>query len=210
MKPTILINFKTYNYGEKVLKLSKEIEKINKNIIVAVQPTDIREISKKTKLKVYSQHSDYIKPGRSTGFITTESLKSAGASGVLLNHSEHPIKLGAIKETIKRCKKNKLKSAVFISEISDVKKIGKLKPDFLIYEPPELVAGNLSVSNSKPETIRRIAKLTKTKFLVGAGIKTNEDIKKSMELGACGVAFSSVITTAKNPKKTLKKLLSGL
>jgi thiamine monophosphate synthase len=43
---------------------------------------------------------------------------------------------------------------------------------------------------------------------VGAGIKTKEDIDKSIKLGASGVAFSSVITTARNPRKVLKELLN--
>ncbi|MFA5060957.1 MAG: triose-phosphate isomerase [Candidatus Pacearchaeota archaeon] len=207
MKPIILINFKTYNYGKIAIALAKEIEKVNKNIIIAVQPTDIKEISSKTKLKVYSQHVDSAKPERATGFITPESVKSVGASGVLLNHSEHQIDFKTLKETIKRCKKIKLNTAIFASGLKEAKKIEKLKPTFLIYEPPELVGGKISVSSSKPEIISKIAKSIKTKFLVGAGIKTKEDIKNSIKLGASGVAFASVITTAKNPKKTLKELL---
>lgn len=206
-KPIILINFKTYNYGKKVLKLSKEIEKANKKIILAIQPTDIKEVSSKTKLKIYSQHTDHAKPGRATGFITPESIKRVGASGTLLNHSEHSLKFNTLKETIKRCKEVRLKTAVFISNLKEAKKIEKLRPDFLIYEPAELVAGKISVSSSKPETISKIAKSIKTKFLVGAGIKTNEDIKKALQLGASGVAFSSVVTTARNPGKVLKELL---
>jgi triosephosphate isomerase (TIM) len=208
MKPIILINFKTYNYGEKSVSLAKEIEKADKEIIIAVQPTDIKEISSRTKLKVYAQHVDSAKPERATGFITPESLKSAGAVGVLLNHSEHPIEFKTLKETIKKCKKIKLKTAVFTSGLNKAKKIEKLKPDFLIYEPAELVAGKLSVSSSKPKVISKIAKSIKTKFLVGAGIKTKEDIDKSIKLGASGVAFSSVITTARNPRKVLKELLN--
>lgn len=207
MKPTILINFKTYNYGKKTISLAKEIEKVSKDIIIAVQPTDIKDISSKTKLKIYAQHVDFAKPEKATGFITPESVKSVGASGVLLNHSEHPLDFKNLKETIKRCKKIRLKTAVFVSNLREAKKIEKLKPNFLIYEPPELVGGKVSVSSSKSEIIERIAKSTKTRFLVGAGIKTKEDIDKAIRLGASGVAFASVITTARNPKKVLKKLI---
>lgn len=206
-KPLILINFKTYNYGKKSVSLAKEIEKVSKDIIIAIQPTDIKEISSKTKLKIYAQHVDSAKPEKATGFITPEALKSTGAIGVLLNHSEHPLKFKVLKETIKRCKETKLKTAVFVPSIKEAKKIEKLKPDLLIYEPPELVGGNISVSSSKPEIITKIAESIKIKFLVGAGIKTKEDICKSIKLGASGVAFSSVITTARNPKRTLERLL---
>lgn len=203
----IIINLKTYKYGKDVLKLVKEIEKVGKNFIVGVQPADIYMISKKTKLKIYSQHVDYFEPGRATGFITPESVKGAGAVGVFLNHSEHLVDFQILKKTIQRCREVKLKTAVFSSGLKESKKIEKLKPDFLIYEPPELVAGNVSVSSSKPEVIEKISKKIKIPVLVGAGIKTKNDIEIAKKLGAKGVAFSSVITTSKNPKKVLKEFL---
>ncbi len=207
MKPIIVINLKTYQQGEKVIKLAKIIEKINKNIIIGIQPTDIYEIAKKTKLNIYSQHVDYFSPGRNTGFILPEAVKATGAIGVFLNHSEHKLDFEVLEKTIKRCKKIKLKTLVFAGNLEDAKKIENLKPDLLIYEPPELVAGNISVSAAKPEVISNISKNIKMPFLVGAGVKNYEDLKKSIELGASGIAVSSAITTAKNPEKALKKLI---
>jgi triosephosphate isomerase (TIM) len=201
-----IINFKTYKYGKDSLKIARIIEKVNKKIIIGVQPAEIYFISKNTNLKVYSQHADFYEPGRATGFLILESLKSMGAEGVFLNHSEHPIIFEILKKTMNRCKKLKLKTIVFVSDLSSAKKIEKLKPDFLIYEPPELVGGNISVSTSKPELIKKISKEIKIPFLVGAGIKTKKDIKKSLEFGARGIAISSVITTAKNPEKVLREL----
>jgi triosephosphate isomerase (TIM) len=203
----IIINFKTYKFGKDVLDLAKQMEKINKNIIIGVQPTDIYLISKNTELKVYSQHVDSIEPERATGFITPESVISAGAVGVFLNHSEHPIKFEILKKTIQRCKDVGLKTAVFASSLEESKKIEELNPNYLIYEPPELVAGNISVSNSKPEMIKKISKEIKMPFLVGAGIKTSEDVKKSIELGASGFAISSAITKSENPGEVLRELI---
>jgi triosephosphate isomerase len=45
------------------------------------------------------------------------------------------------------------------------------------------------------------------KFLVGAGIKDNNDLKIAIRLGASGIALSSAITTSKNPGKVLRELL---
>jgi triosephosphate isomerase len=207
MKPLIIINFKTYKQGNEALKLAKIIEKIDKNIIIGVEPSDICLISKKTNLKIFAQHVDPFEPGRYTGYIIHEAIKKDGAIGSFLNHSEHPLNFKTIKKTISLCKKIRLKTAVFAKSLSEAKKIESLKPDYLIYEPPELVAGNISISTSKPEIIARIAHELKTPFLVGAGIKTNEDVKKSLELGAIGIAISSAITTAKNPGKVLKELI---
>ena len=74
-KPIVVINFKTYKQGNSAIKLAKIIERVDKNIIIGVQASDIYEISKKTKLRVYSQHVDYFKPGRNTGYILPEAVK---------------------------------------------------------------------------------------------------------------------------------------
>ncbi len=201
-----VINFKTYKTGKDALKLAKTIEKFNKNIIIGVQPSHLNEIATKTKLKVYSQHVDQFKPERHTGYIIPETIKKDGAKGTFLNHSEHKIPFRILKKTIKVCKETKLKTIVFASNLKEAKRIQKLKPDLLIIEPPELVATKTSVSKEKPELIRNISKKLKTKFLVGAGIHTKEDVKIALKLGASGVALSSAITRSKNPKKVLKDL----
>lgn len=208
-KPIIVINLKTYQQGEKSVEIAKEIEKVDKNIILGVQASDIYEIAKKTKLKIYAQHVDHFEPGRNTGYILPEAVKKDKAIGTFLNHSEHKLTMDVIKKTIEHCKKIKLKTMVFVKDIKQAKEVEKLNPDFLIYEPPELVAGNISVSSAKPEIIKNLSKKLKktTRFLVGAGIKTREDVITSMKLGASGIAVSSAITKAKDPKKKLKELM---
>jgi len=207
MKPVIIINFKTYKQGKDVIKLAKALEKVRKDIIIGVQASDVYEITKAVKLKVYAEHVDPYKPGRYTGFVIPEAVKKDGAIGSFLNHSEHALDFKTIKKTVKRCKQVGLKTAVFAKDLKQAVKIKKLKPDYLIYEPPELVAGKVSVSTSKPEIIEKIAKKLKMPFLVGAGIKTREDVKTSLKLGASGIAVSSAITKAKNPGKALRKLI---
>lgn len=208
MKPIIVINFKTYKQGKAAVELAKQIGKINKNIIVGVQASDIEEIARKTKLKVYSQHVDAYKPGRYTGYIIPEAIKKDKAEGTFLNHSEHKINFDILKKTINRCKKIGLKTMVFVGNLKEAKKIEKLKPTYLIFEPPELVAGKISVSKAKPDLIKNLSKHLKLKFLVGAGIHSKEDIKIALKLGASGLAVSSAIVKAKNPGKKLRELIN--
>ncbi len=208
MKPLIVINLKTYQQGNDVLKLCKKIDKIDKKIIVGCGATDIYKISKETKLKVYCQHVDSFTKGRNTGFILPEGIKGNGGTGVFLNHSEHPLSFDVLKKTISRCKATKLKTMVFAKDITTAKKIEKLGVDYLVIEPPELVAGKTSISEAQPDLIKKIKKSLKCKFLVGAGIHSREDIKIATKLGASGVAISSVITTSKNPEKILKNLIN--
>ncbi|MAG02355.1 hypothetical protein CMI42_03385 [Candidatus Pacearchaeota archaeon] len=195
----IIINFKTYKKGKEVLKLVRIIEKINKNIIVGLIPLDIKEISKKTKLKVFSQYlSDDIK-----------EIKGS-ASGVFLNHSDHPLTFNKLKKSISLCKKNKLKTAVFTTSLREARKIEKLKPTYLIYEPKELIGGKISVSQAKPEIIRKFKDNLSMTFLVGAGIKTSKDIKTALDLGSSGIAISSVIMKSRNPEGKLKELIGSV
>jgi len=209
MKPTIVINFKTYKQGKQAVKLAKQIEKVDKQIIIGVQASDIYEIARAAKLKVYAQHVDSQRQGRHTGFIIPEAVKRDKAVGTFLNHSEHKLKLRILKKTVKRCKKVGLKTLVFASNLKEARKIKRMKPDYLVIEPPELVGGKKSVSKSRPELIKNIAKKLKCKFLVGAGIHTAEDVKLAMKLGASGIAVSSAITKAKQPGKKLRELIKG-
>ncbi len=202
-----IVNFKTYKQGKQVLRLVKDIEKVDKNIIVALSPTDISYVKSHTKLKVFAQHVDYFEKGRNTGFIIPESIKAQGATGTLLNHSEHRLKFDVLKKTVIRCKSVGLKTAVFAANIDEAKKIEKLKPAFLVIEPPELVAGKISVSSAKPDLIREISDKIKMRFLVGAGIHDRRDVEIALKLGASGIAVSSAITKSKTPSRELKKLI---
>jgi len=204
----IAINFKTYKQGKDVLKLAKEIERCNMNAIVGVQATDIEEISRNTRLKVYAQHVDYFKKGRETGFVLPEAVKKDGGVGTFLNHSEHKLSFSVLKKTIERCKKIHLKTLVFASSLEEAKKIEKLHPSYLAFEPPELVAGKISVSEAKPELIVKLKKTLRMKFLVGAGIRSERDIETAVRLGSEGVVISSAVTTSKNPIKKLRDLLA--
>jgi triosephosphate isomerase (TIM) len=208
MRTLIVINLKTYQQGQSAVKIAKEIEKVDNNIIIGVQANDIYEIAKKTKLKVYAQHVDPFEPGRNTGYILPEAVKKDGAIGTFLNHSEHKLSYETLKQTIERCKKLKLKTLVFASSLKEAEKIQKLKPDYIAIEPPELVGGKKSVSQEKPELIKKIKQKIKIKFLVGAGIHTNKDVMVACKLGASGIAVSSAITKSRNPGKKLKELIN--
>lgn len=202
-----IINFKTYKNGEEVIKLAKLIKKINKNIILGLQPTDIYRIKKETNLQVYSQHVDPFEPGRNTGYILSEAIKAAGATGTFLNHSEHKLKFNILNKTIQRCKKLNLKTIVFAKDLKEAKKISKLKPTFIALEPPELIAGKISVSEAKPDLVKIVVKEVNSKILIGAGVNNKKDVQIAKKLGAKGILVSSAILKSNNPKKIIKELL---
>ncbi|MFC1800886.1 triose-phosphate isomerase [Nanoarchaeota archaeon] len=215
MTPVIIINFKAYkeSIGKKGWKLAKICEqaarKYNSKIIICPQEIDLSLFAQKIKIPVYAQHLDPIEPGKKTGFITPAEAKAEGVKGTLINHSEHPLKLKDIKTLVKLCKKYKLISVVCVPDLKTLKKIRTLKPDYIAYEPPSLIGGKVSVTNAKPDIIKKAVKSTKTKVLVGAGVKSHQDLKTALKLGTHGVLVASDIVKAKNPKKELKELING-
>jgi len=204
----ILINFKDYKQaiGKNAVKLAKQLDK--KNVWLIVNAVDLNEVIKSVKIsKVLVQHVDPIETGAYTGSITFPEIKKA--HGVLINHSERRISFENIKKTINLCKKYKLISIVCSENLNESLKISKLKPDYIALEQKELISGKISVSQAKPELIKNAAKKINN-LLVGAGIHSNLDVKKSIEFGAKGVLVSSAVVTSKEPKKILNELIKGL
>jgi len=209
MKPIVVVNFKTYKQGEKVVELAKLMERVDRKVVVGVQASDVYEVSRAVGLRVYVQHVDCQEKGRNTGFVLPEAVKKDGAVGSFLNHSEHELRFDVLKKSVKRCKEVGLKTIVFASGLKEALKIESLGVDYLVVEPPELVGGNVSVSKARPELIESITKKLKGRFLVGAGIKTREDVETALKLGASGIAVSSGVVKAKEPAKILRGLVGS-
>jgi len=216
----IFINFKAYEKGtgEKALILVKILEavasKFQVKIIPVVQATDIKEMVLTTKLEVWAQKIDPIAYGAHTGAILPEAVIEDGAQGTFLNHSE--AKLNHFEDlalAVKRCAELELKTLVFSQSLAELKKTLDLKPTFVAYEPPELIASRTtSVAQARSEAIKTAVNLAREKGLplvVGAGIKSGEDTRKSLELGAVGVVVASDVMLAKNPEKELLELVQG-
>lgn len=217
MKPIILINFKTYQEasGEKALEIARKIAKVNKDkyqVIIAPPLLTVKEIAEKVKLTVYAQHVDPFSYGAHTGSILVDALKAVGVKGTLLNHSERKIPLPILKKIVEVCKRKKIVTVVCASSLSETKKVAQFRPDYLAYEPPELIGGNISVTEAKPEVILKAVELVKsissrTKVLCGAGIHSKEDIGQALLLGTEGVLIASAVIKSKDQKKFLEDML---
>ena len=219
MKPLILINFKTYSeaLGKKGILLAKKLQKVQlktKKFQIALAPAvlDLEEVAKGVSLPVFAQHADSFALGAHTGSISVAELKSISVQGTLLNHSEKKIPFAVLKKTVTLCKKYKLKTVVCASSLVEVKKIASLKPDYLAYEPPELIGGDISVTQANPEIIAQAVQAVKkisprTKVLCGAGVQSREDVRKALELGALGVLIAHAVVKAKRPEKVLEKMM---
>ena len=217
MKPLILLNFKTYPEaaGKKALLLAKKLEKVHSKkyeIVIAPSLPTLEEVVEGSSLTVYSQHTDRAGLGAFTGKVSAAELKKIGVKGTLLNHSERKIPFLILKKIVADCKKQKLITVVCASSLLEAKLVAKLAPDYLAYEPPELIGGKISVTAAKPEVIAKAVQTVKkispkTKVLCGAGIQSREDILKALQLGAQGVLIGHAVPKAKNPAKFLRELL---
>ena len=214
--PLLLINFKTYEEatGERGMRIAKTAEKVSHekgaNIAIVVQIAELEKFASSVSIPVFAQHMDGIHYGANTGWILPETVKNAGATGVVLNHSEHQIRPDTLREAVERAKDLRLKLVVCANTPDIAREVSKLSPDWIAVEPPELIGGTISISKSKPEVITNSVKAVGSiPLLAGAGVKNKDDVKKAIQLGASGVFVASGITKALNPEKAIKDLIAG-
>jgi triosephosphate isomerase len=213
----IITNFKTYQSAtaENAISLAKIHQEVatetGADIRVSVQAVDIYRVCKAINIPVLAQHIDPIGFGSHTGHILPEAVKSVGAEGTILNHSENRLEREVLQRAIERAKEMGLYTVVCAETPEEGANFLELDPDYIAVEPPELIGGDISVSTAKPEIIENAAKLIGSeKLLVGAGVKNGEDVKTCIKLGAKGVLLASGITKADDPKAVLIDLAGGL
>jgi triosephosphate isomerase len=221
MQPVIVVNLKTYPEasGRNALAIAKIADALaketGKQIIIAPPQTDLALVCSSVSIPVYSQHVDNVKPGNTTGFVPPEGAKAAGAKGTLINHSEHRLVHADIEELVQRCRALGLVTIVCTNNVSVSKAAAMFHPDFVAVEPPELIGGNVSVTDANPEivsgTVEAIKSVAKeVGILTGAGVKNGRDVAKAIELGTNGVLLASGVAKAKDPRAALLDLLSGI
>lgn len=211
----LIVNMKAYGQanGTKSVEIAKACERAasetGKKVIAAPQHTDLLRVEN-AEIEIFGQHLDPVKPGSQTGHTTAEALKAANCSGTLINHSERRISPEKIEESIERARKNDLTTVVCAQDPEECEKYSRYRPDFIAYEPPELIGGDTSVSEAKAELIKQAVERSEVDVLTGAGIKTKGDVEKSIELGCQGVLVASGVVKSDKPEKAAKELCEGL
>ncbi len=219
--PVVVLNLKAYieSAGERGLALAKACEEVSIesgiSIAICPQTADLAWIAKQVKIPCLAQHADAVPPGSYTGWVTLESIKSAGAAGTLVNHSERRLRIAEIDEIINRAKELDLLTIVCTNNLAVSKAVAALAPYALAVEPPQLIGSGIPVSKAEPEIVRGTVQAVKAinrdvMVLCGAGISTGEDVKAAIELGSEGVLLASGVVKAKNPKAVLQDLVSQL
>ncbi len=213
----IFLNFKTYKESslDNADRLAAYLNDIQLRYpvmtIACPQNTDIPSVSEILPGHTWMQHSDWQKMGRATGWQLPELAKMHGARGTLLNHSEHKLSFEVLTATMKRCREVGFQTLIFAEDVEEAKKVATLKPDYIGYEPPELIASkDTSVARAKPEIIKEVVlAVSPIPVIVGAGVKDQEDVRVSLTLGAKGVALASAVILSSDPKGVLEDLAKG-
>ncbi len=215
----LIVNFKTYieATGKRAIELAKIAEEVSREtgvtIIIAPQFTDIEPVSKTVDIPVFSQHIDSVKPGAHTGHVLADAVKSAGADGSLVNHSEKRISTSEIASTVKVCSDAYLISAVCADTTEASVDVANMLPDMIAIEPPELIGTGISISKARPELIteslKQIRKVNRSvRVLCGAGVTTAEDVSKALALGSEGVLVASGVVKSNDPRAVLQSMAS--
>ncbi len=216
----IFVNYKTFEEGtgENAVALTKALEEAahesQVKIIPVVSIIDAEKVVASTTLEVWIQHVDPISFGPHTGWTLPDEAAKVGISGVFLNHSEHKFdNFEELRLANEKAMSANLKTLIFAGTLDELKEVCRLSPTYVAYEPPELVGSTTtSVAEAQPEIISQAAEIARgagLPLVVGAGVSSTLDVKKSVELGAVGVAIATAVVKSPDPKAKLLELTEG-
>jgi len=214
---TFVVNFKNYPevMGEGSLRLARAAAGLNWeigiNVVVAPPTPMLYATASAVRIPVFAQRTELGEQGKSTGHSIPESIKAAGCSGSLLNHSESRISMDVLRQTIERMKSLGLTSCACAETTQEALEIARFEPEFLAIEPPELIGTGTAVSKARPELLTVTAEALKGagykgSLLCGAGIVSGEDVAAAIKLGTSGILVASSVVKAQDWTAKLREL----
>ncbi len=219
--PILIINFKNYieASGKGALDLAKSAatvsRKLDVEIAVAPPPPFLAAVAYATAIPVLAQHTDPAKEGNTTGHVVAQIVRSAGARGSLLNHSERRLGAAEVKEIILRLSECGLESVVCARTSEEAASLAAYSPSFVAIEPPELIGSGVAVSKAKPhlvsDSVRAVKEVdSNVQVICGAGIVDGVDVEAALRLGARGILVASGIVKAKSWVEKIRELTEPL
>ena len=223
MKPVIRTPFfeigtKNYIYGDKVfeyaLAADAAAKKYDIDVLFTTPYCDIRKVAEITsRLIIIAPYMDTLRPGRGMADILPESLKSAGAHGVVVNHCEKPMSIAQIKKTIDRARELDFIVFACADSITEAKAIAQFHPDILNPEPSELIGGNGGNTSDMifvNETIREIKNINQNILIEqAAGITNGKQVYDFIMAGSEAAGAASGIMNAKNPLAMIEEMIAA-
>ncbi len=213
-KPFFIFNPKSYLYGEELLQLALLGDELAReypvSIFVTAPFTDIANIAKHTQhIIVSAQHMSGMPLGRGMGYAPPEALYSAGARATFLNHAEHPLTVSELQKAMERADELGILTVVCADSIKEAEMITAFGPDIILCEPTELIGtGQTSDDSYIAATNEAIRKHDEHILIMqAAGISDENDVYRTIALGADGTGCTSGIVKAENPKEMFSKMV---
>jgi len=214
--PFFEIGPKNYLFGDEVLELAlaadEVSEKYDVDVLFTTPYADIRMVSEKTEnIHVFAPHMDCDPIGLGLANVLPESMKAAGAVGVMLNHTERPLSFEALSDTMARAGELNLITNVCADSVEEIQNIARLNPFIITAEPAELIAlrtgVDLDYATKACESIKAIN--PDIYVLIGAGIKDGSDVYNAIMAGADASGSSSGIIKAQNPVSMINEMVGA-
>lgn len=218
---TLIVNFKNYPevLGEGSVRLAEAVQRVAEGFhveaVVAPPIPMLSLVAWRVKIPVFSQTVSAESGDKTTGAILIDSVRAAGASGTILNHSESTRPIAELRKLVPKIEAAGMDVCLCARTTKEAVRLTTLGPKYLAVEPPQLIGSGISVSKARPslisDTVSEVRRAGyKGRVLCGAGIVSGEDVEKSLELGAEGVLVASGVVKAGDWESKLRELAHPL
>lgn len=216
-KPFLVVNPKSYLYGEKLLTLAKKAdelcEKYDLDCLFTAQLIDLpKVIASCPHLTPCAQVMESLTPGRGMGHVLPEALAEAGVKATFLNHAENPCTIHELATTIARAKELGILTVVCSDSVDEGKAIAYFQPDVMVCELTSLIGtgqvADEEYMRSSTQAVKDIS--PSTLVLQAAGIHNGQNVYDAIRCGADASGGTSGIVAADDPMATLEDMFAGL
>ncbi len=214
--PFFEIGPKQYLYGDDVLELALIADEASRKhgvqVIFTTPFPDIRMVAEKTKdLIVFAPSMDNIPVGRGLANILPESVRAAGADGVMLNHVEKQLSYLVLKGTMDRARALEMLTLICTDSTVEAKAAALLSPTVITAEPNDLIGtGKASSLDYIRESVEAIHAIDPNIYvLIGAGIACGQDVYNVIKEGADASGSSSAVACAKDKYALVNEMLAA-
>ena len=218
LKPIIILNLKAYKeaMNKHLYEIHEVVETVCREfprIHFAIAPNTIYLSDlcrRKNHTLILAQHADPVGYGAYTGHIPIAALRDIGADGFIINHSEHRVGYETIEKAVRISLETNLKVCVCAGDLPEVRALSRLTPNYVAFEPPELIGTGKSVSRMMPEQLKKSVEIIlresegKSIPICGAGITDRRDVELAIKYGSRGILVASAFVKAKNKKQILR------
>ena len=215
--PYFETGIKCYIYGQDeidyALACEKAAVKYDIDVLFISSYVNIKTLSELCPhLFIIAPYMDNIKPGRGMGMVLPESLKAAGADGVVLNHCEKPMTLTDIKGCVDRCNEVGLLSFVCADTTEEAMAVAQFHPDIMNPEPAELIGTGVSPDMKYVTRTVQAVKAVDPAIIteIAAGITKPDDVYEYIMAGSDGAGAASGILRSEDPYGLLDQMVAAV